>query len=56
MSEGRVAYLGDTKGCGDFFASQGLVCPSNYNPAEYYIQNLAIHPSARDESLKLINV
>lgn len=56
MAEGRVAYLGDTKGCGDFFASQGLVCPSNYNPAEYYIQNLAIHPSARDESLKLINV
>ena len=56
MAEGRVAYLGDLQQCPAFFASHGLLCPDNYNPADFYIQNLAMVPANKDESLERIQV
>lgn len=32
--------------------SQGYRCPQNYNPADFYIHNLAISPSDRENCLK----
>jgi hypothetical protein len=32
--------------------SQGYLTPKNYNPADYYIQKLAISPFEREESSK----
>lgn len=56
MAEGRLAYLGDLKKCPAFFASHGFTCPNNYNPADFYIQNLALVPANREESLERIQV
>ncbi|XP_064613725.1 protein white-like [Liolophura sinensis] len=42
LAEGRVAYMGPSSGAIPFFKSQGLTCPSNYNPADFYIHTLAI--------------
>ena len=56
MAEGRVAYLGDLNQCQNFFASNGLLCPDNYNPADFYIQNLAMVPANKEESLTRIAV
>ena len=49
MAEGRLAYIGDLARAPEFFALQGYVCPSNYNPADFYIKTLAISPASREE-------
>lgn len=51
MAEGRVAFLGSPAQANDFFSSLGAACPSNYNPADYYIQLLAVVPS-REETCR----
>ena len=56
MAEGRLAYLGPLKDANTFFASQGFACPRNYNPADFYIQNLAMVVANREASLERINV
>ena len=56
MVEGKVAYFGQTSDAKDFFASQGLRVPPNYNPADYYIQNLAIMPNEKEKSMETIKV
>ena len=33
-------------------SSQGYKCPHNYNPADFYIQKLAIAPSNKESCLK----
>jgi hypothetical protein len=40
----------------EFFESQGFHVPYNYNPADFYIKNLAVVPSDRENSLKQISV
>jgi hypothetical protein len=45
IAEGRLAYIGALNAANDFFASQGFTCPSNYNPADYFIKTLAIEPA-----------
>ena len=51
MAEGRTAYLGPAgQAALDFFASQGLPCPTNYNPADYFIHTLATVPDEEAES------
>ena len=50
MAEGRTAFLGPVGDALSFFSDQGLPCPSNYNPAEFYIQNLATVPGKELES------
>lgn len=54
MAEGRTAYLGSTAGAMDFFAGMGKVCPENYNPADYFIDNLAIQPEKEEECKQFV--
>jgi len=44
MSEGRTAFLGPINEALPFFANQGMPCPPNYNPADFYIFTLAVIP------------
>ena len=49
MAEGRLAYCGALNSAFDFFSSQGYTCPPNYNPADYYINTLAISPFDKEK-------
>lgn len=48
MAEGRVAFLGSPDGACKFFSTMGACCPSNYNPADFFIQLLAIAPTREE--------
>ena len=52
MAEGRTAYLGQANEALSFFANQGLPCPPNYNPADFYIHTLATIPGQEADSRK----
>ncbi|KAI9559857.1 ABC protein [Daphnia sinensis] len=54
MAEGRTAFLGPVSDALSFFSSRGLPCPSNYNPADFYIRTLATVPGEEAESKKKI--
>ncbi|XP_055525675.1 protein white isoform X2 [Wyeomyia smithii] len=45
MAEGRVAFLGSPYQAAEFFSQLGIPCPPNYNPADFYVQMLAIAPN-----------
>ena len=51
MAEGRVAFLGAPDHACRFFSQLGAGCPSNYNPADFFIQLLAVVPT-REESCR----
>jgi len=36
--------------------SQGLGCPVNYNPADYFIMTLAVVPDAEEECKQKVDV
>ncbi|CAL8147556.1 unnamed protein product [Orchesella dallaii] len=55
MSEGRTAYLGDAKNAVDFFRGCGNPCPVNFNPADFFIQTLAIQPGSEEECQKIVS-
>ncbi|KMQ93279.1 protein white [Lasius niger] len=44
MAEGRVAFMGTAAQACSFFKTLGAACPSNYNPADYFVQMLAVVP------------
>nr|AWC67559.1 white [Drosophila melanogaster] len=50
MAEGRVAFLGTPSEAVDFFSYVGAQCPTNYNPADFYVQVLAVVPGREIES------
>ncbi|CAL1533117.1 unnamed protein product [Lymnaea stagnalis] len=50
LSEGRVAFMGTSKECIDFFNRMRYPCPSNFNPSDHYILTLAIVPGREDEA------
>lgn len=50
MAEGRVAFLGPPSEANTFFTSLNAPCPTNYNPADFYVEHLAIVPSKEQES------
>uniref|UniRef100_A0A1A9V0K8 Protein white n=2 Tax=Glossina austeni TaxID=7395 RepID=A0A1A9V0K8_GLOAU len=50
MAEGRVAFLGTPNEAVDFFSFIGAQCPTNYNPADFYVQVLAVVPGRELES------
>ncbi|XP_068154443.1 protein white [Drosophila tropicalis] len=50
MAEGRVAFLGTPSEAVDFFSYVGAQCPTNYNPADFYVQVLAVVPGRELES------
>lgn len=54
MAEGRTAFLGPIDDALHFFARQGMPCPANYNPADFYIFTLATVPGKEVESRQKI--
>ncbi|KAK2570404.1 Protein white [Acropora cervicornis] len=44
LAEGRTAYMGTTTEALPYFQRLGYECPTNYNPADYFVQTLAIVP------------
>ena len=56
LSQGRVAFMGNSSDALKFFAGIGLHCKPNYNPADYYIQQLAIIPGKEDECKQKVKV
>lgn len=50
VAEGRVAFLGTPKDANKFFTSLNAPCPTNYNPADFYVEMLAIVPGREDDS------
>ncbi|XP_034944953.1 protein white-like isoform X2 [Chelonus insularis] len=55
MAEGRVAFMGTPEQAYTFFKSVGAVCPSNYNPADYFVQVLAVVAGKEAECRHTIN-
>ena len=55
MADGRVAYMGDLQGALNYFDKLGLKCPSNYNPADFYVHELAVIPGKEVKCKKKIN-
>lgn len=56
LSQGRVAFMGSSADALIFFSRIGLRCPSNYNPADFYVQQLAIIPGKEDECKRKVSV
>ncbi|XP_030386461.1 protein white [Scaptodrosophila lebanonensis] len=54
MAEGRVSFLGTPNEAVDFFSYVGAQCPTNYNPADFYVQVLAVVPGRETESRERI--
>lgn len=54
VAEGRVAFLGTPNQAADFFNQMNAPCPTNYNPADFYVQMLAIVPGREAESRETI--
>ena len=48
MSSGRVAYIGDASLGTRFFNRIGYLCPDHYNPADHFIDTLAIVPNEEE--------
>ncbi|KAH0815629.1 hypothetical protein GEV33_007162 [Tenebrio molitor] len=56
MSEGRTAFLGSPEEADIFFKQLEAPCPKNYNPADYFIQLLAIIPEKEESSRQAVNM
>lgn len=53
MTQGQVVYMGPRKTLGKYFESLGdpsYVCPSNHNPADFYVQLVALNPDLAKET------
>ncbi|CAH3142936.1 unnamed protein product [Porites evermanni] len=49
LAEGRTAYMGTTAEAVPHFERLGYPCPMNYNPADYFVQTLAIVPGEEEQ-------
>nr|QNH67971.1 ATP-binding cassette transporter subfamily G-like protein 5 [Brachionus plicatilis] len=56
LAEGRLAYLGPNSMAPNFFSRIGYPVPYLYNPADHYIQTLAISPQDRENSLYKVKI
>lgn len=54
LAEGQTAYHGKASDAISFFSSINYPCPENYNPADHFIQTLAVIPGDEEESRKKI--
>lgn len=54
VAEGRVAFLGTPTEAAHFFEEMNAPCPTNYNPADFYVQMLAVVPGRESESRETI--
>ncbi|XP_024082365.1 protein white isoform X2 [Cimex lectularius] len=55
MAEGKVAYLGSQALAGTFFKNFGAMCPSHHNPADYYVNLLAVAPGKEEQCRRKIS-
>lgn len=49
MHNGRIVYSGSVEETKEFFNNLGLVCPPNYNPADYYVKQVTKDPDNPDD-------
>lgn len=56
LADGRVAYQGEQSKTLAYFSRLGLKCPTNYNPADFFIRELSIDPGKEAEARHKINV
>ncbi|XP_071526749.1 protein white-like isoform X2 [Panulirus ornatus] len=54
MGEGRVAFLGSTDDALKFFSSLSLWCPKQFNPSDFFIDQLSVKPGKAQVSLHKI--
>ncbi|XP_047115879.1 protein scarlet-like [Schistocerca piceifrons] len=54
LAGGRVAFHGDVGEAAKHFKSLGLVCPTTFNKAEFYVSQLAIVPGKEAECSRKI--
>ena len=54
MAEGKTAYLGDMDNANNFLSGCGFPCPINYNPADHWVQALAVVPGNEEKSRRNI--
>ncbi|KAK8393903.1 hypothetical protein O3P69_006917 [Scylla paramamosain] len=54
LAEGRLAYMGSSLGAMYFFESLGYKCPVTFNPADFYINTLAVLPGSETTSFERI--
>ncbi|VVC34333.1 Hypothetical protein CINCED_3A012439 [Cinara cedri] len=55
MASGRTAFFGVPNEAITFFKTLGVGCPKNHNPADFFVQLLAIVPSQELRSCKTID-
>lgn len=55
LAEGRVAFIGPSSEAVEFFKSLSHVCPTNFNPADFYVLTLAIVPEKEVECKKKVS-
>lgn len=56
MNAGRVIFHGTVQEAQTLFSSIGLVCPSLYNPAEFYVNRISDPKVANDIIVKQVGV
>ena len=56
LADGRVAYMGKLPNAIDYFNNLGYRCPPNFNPADFFVKELAIIPGNEFQSRTKINV
>lgn len=49
LAEGRTAYMGSATEAVPYFTRLGYPCPMNYNPADFFVQTLAIVPGNEEQ-------
>jgi len=49
LAEGKTAYLGEASKAKDFFSSINYSCPQDYNPADHFVQVLAVVPGNEEQ-------
>lgn len=55
LADGRVAYFGEGSNAVNYFNRLGMKCPINYNPADFFIHELAVMPGKELESKRKVN-
>merc|ERR1711936_444779 len=50
MAEGRTAFLGQVNTANKFLETCGFPCPSHYNPADHWVETLAVVPGQEEDS------
>ena len=56
LAEGRVVFMGPSIEAMTYFSQIGYPVPNLYNPADFYIQTLAIEPNDRENCLQKVKV